>query len=128
MRGFTHRKTFTEFDFNLTDNTIIGEHKFLDGEEVTYIATGNPIGINTGVNVGFSTYILTSGSNYFVAKITNNSFRLAITKNRALTKTNLLELIDNGTRSHTFKSNKVRQIIDRIVVNNSGSNYSNHRV
>ena len=128
MRGFTHRKTFTEFDFNLTDNTIIGEHKFLDGEEVTYIATGNPIGINTGVNVGFTTDILTSGSNYFVAKITNNSFRLAITKNRALTKTNLLEFIDNGTRSHTFRSNKIRQVIDRIAVNEPGSNYSYHKV
>jgi len=128
MRGFTHSKTFTEFDFNLTDNTIVGDHRFLDGEEVTYIATGDPIGINTGVNVGFSTNILSSGSNYFVAKISDNSFRLAITKNRALNKTNLIELLDNGTQSHIFRSNKNRQIIDSIVVSDSGSNYSNHRV
>ena len=80
--------------------------------------------LNTGLNVVFATYILTSGSNYFVAKITNDSFRLAITKDRALTKTNLLEFIDNGTKSHTFRSNKIRQVIDRIVVNESGSNYS----
>ena len=78
MRGFTHSKTFTDFDVNLTDNTIVGEHRFLDGEEVTYTATGTPIGINTGVNVGFTTDRLSSGSNYFIAKITNNSFKLAM--------------------------------------------------
>ena len=53
------------------------------------------------------TDILSSGSNYFIAKINNNSFKLAITKDRALTKTNLLEFLHNGNRSHTFKSNKV---------------------
>ena len=78
MKGFIHSKTFTEIDFNLTDDTVVGEHRFLDGEEVTYIATGTPVGINTGVNVGFTTDKLSSGSNYFIAKITNNSFKLAI--------------------------------------------------
>ena len=128
MRGFTHSKTFTDFDVNLTDDTFVGEHRFLDGEEVTYIATGTPVGINTGVNVGFNTDKLSSGSNYFIAKINNNSFKLAITKERALTKTNLLDLFAFGNRSHTFKSTKKRQIIDRIVVNSSGFNYANHKV
>jgi len=128
MRGFTHSKTFTDFDVNLTDNTIVGEHRFLDGEEVTYIATGTPIGITTGVNVGFSTDLLSSGSNYFVAKITNNSFKLAITKKRALTKTSLIDLRTFGNKSHTFRSNKNRQIIDRIIVKESGSSYSNRKV
>ena len=128
MKGLTHSKTFTDFDVNLTDDTFVGEHRFLDGEEVTYIATGTPVGINTGVNVGFTTDKLSSGSNYFIAKITNNSFKLAITKNRALTKTKLLDLFAFGNQSHTFRSNKKRQVIDRIVVNNPGSNYSNHRV
>ena len=128
MRAFTHSKTFTEFDLNLTNDTFVGEHRFVDGEEVTYITTGTPIGINTAINVGFNTDRLTPGSNYFISKIDNNSFKLAITENRALTKTKLLELIDNGTRSHTFRSNKKRQIIDRIVIKESGSTYSNHRV
>ena len=128
MRGFTHSKTFTEFEINLTNHTLVGDHRFLDGEKVTYIATGDPIGINTGVNVGFDTSLLSSGSNYFVSKVDNNSFRLAITKDRALAKTNLIEFLDNGTRSHTFRSNKNRQIIDRIVVKEVGSEYSNHKV
>ena len=94
MKGFqAHSKTFTDFDVNLTDDTFVGEHRFLDGEEVTYIATGTPVGINTGVNVGFNTDKLTSGSNYFIAKIDDNSFKLAITKDRALTKTKLLDLL-----------------------------------
>ena len=128
MRGFTHSKTFTDFDVNLTDDTFVGEHRFLDGEEVTYIATGTPVGINTGVNVGFNTDKLSSGSNYFIAKINNNSFKLATTKERALTKTNLLDLFAFGNRSHTFRSNKKRQIIDKIAINSSGSNYDNHKV
>ena len=128
MRGFTHSKTFTEFEVNLTNHTLVGDHRFLDGEKVTYIATGDPIGISTGVNVGFNTSLLSSGSNYFVSKVDNNSFRLAITKNRALAKTNLIEFLDNGNRSHTFRSNKNRQIIDRIVVKDVGSEYSNHKV
>ena len=28
MKGFTHSKTFTDFDVNLTNNTIVGEHNF----------------------------------------------------------------------------------------------------
>ena len=131
MRSFTHSKTFTEFDINLTNNTLDGDHRFLNGEEVTYIATGSPIGIDTNTSVasvGFSTDLLSSGSNYFVSKIDANTFRLATTKDKAISRTNLIELIDNGTRTHTFRSNKVRKIIDRIVVKNVGSLYSNHKI
>ena len=61
------------------------EHKFLDGEEVIYTTKGSPIGI-TSTNVGFSTDKLTSSGRYFIAKIDNSTFRLAITKDRALNK------------------------------------------
>ena len=47
MRGFTHRSSFTDFDVSLAADTFNGEHKFLNGEEVTYNATGTPIGIGT---------------------------------------------------------------------------------
>ena len=131
MKGFIHTKSFTEFDINTSNDTFVGDHRFLDGEEVTYTATQIPVGINTNTSVasvGFSTDRLTSGSNYFISKIDNNSFKLAITKNRALNKNNLLEIIDNGTQTHTFKSKKVRQVIDKIVVKESGSSYTNHKV
>jgi hypothetical protein len=55
MRGFIYKRSYTDFDLDLTTNKIIGNHRFSDGEKVTYIATGTPIGITTGVNVGFAT-------------------------------------------------------------------------
>ena len=134
MRGFTYTKSYTEFDVNLTDNKFIGSHDFSDGEEVTYIASGTPIGINTlsviinNVNIGFTTDKLSSGTSYFIAKYDNNSFSLANTEQQALSKTDLLDLIDDGTQVHSFRSRRIRRIIDRITVKNSGSNYDKHSV
>ena len=82
MKGFIYKRSYTDFDLNLTTNKIIGNHRFSDGEKVTYIATGTPIGITTGVNVGFTTDRLSSGTEYFIAKHDDNSFSLAITKDR----------------------------------------------
>ena len=131
MRGFTHSKTFTEFQIDLTNNTIKGDHRFLDGEEVTYLSQGNPIGVDNTVSenfIGFSTVSLSSGSNYFVSIVSIDSFRLAISKDKAINKTNLIEFNDDGTVGHTFRSTRVRKIIDRIVVKNVGSTYSNHKI
>ena len=128
MRGFNYSRSYTDFNVDLTTNRITGDHRFSDGEEVRYIATGTPIGITTGVNVGFNTDRLTSGTSYFIAKYDNNSFGLAINEDRALTKTNLLDLFDFGNQVHTFESQKVRNIIDRIEITNTGSSYDNHRV
>ena len=128
MKGFIYKRSYTDFDLNLTTNKIIGNHRFSDGEKVTYIATGTPIGITTGVNVGFTTDRLSSGTEYFIAKHDDNSFSLAITKDRALTKTNLLDLFDFGNQTHTFESTEIRNIIDRVSVINSGSSYSKHSI
>ena len=55
MRGFTHSVSFTDLDVNLTNNRLsLQDHRFDDGEEVVYLATGTPIGIGS-TNVGFST-------------------------------------------------------------------------
>jgi len=129
MRGFNYSRSYTDFDVNLTTNRITGSHRFSDGEEVRYIATGTPIGIaGTVGNVGFTTSRLSTGTSYFIAKYDDNSFGLAINKDRALTKTNLLDLDDFGNQVHTFKSQKIRNIIDRIEITNTGSSYDNHRV
>mgnify|MGYP003131805803 CR=1 FL=1 len=131
MKGFIYKRSYTDFDLNLTTNKIIGNHRFSDGEKVTYIATGTPIGITTAANVnnvGFATDRLSSGTEYFIAKHDDNSFSLAITKDRALTKTNLLDLFDFGNQTHTFESTEIRNIIDRVSVINSGSSYSKHSI
>ena len=87
LRGFTHSSSFTDFNVNLlTDRvTITNEHKFLDGEEVTYVATGTPVGIGSTA-VGFSTDRLSSGATYFIAKHDNTSYSLATSRADALAK------------------------------------------
>ena len=129
MRGFIHQKIFDEGgDIDTDTNTINGEHKFSDGEEVTYIASGTPIGVGeTNAGIG-STDRLRSETSYFIAKIDENSFRLAVSEQRAISKTNLIEFTNDGNQTHTFRSKKVRRIIDRIIVNNSGSGYDKHQI
>ena len=77
MRGFTHSVSFTDLDVNLTNNRLsLQDHRFDDGEEVVYLATGTPIGIGS-TNVGFSTNKLPPTTSYFVAKIDNDTISLA---------------------------------------------------
>ena len=128
MRGFTYSKAYTDFNVDLTTNVFDGEHRFLNGEEVVYTATGNPIGIDTGVNVGFNTDLLSSGASYFISKKTDSSFSLAIKKDDAISGINTIFFIQNGNGTHIFKSKKIRKIIDTIKIVNAGSLYSNRKV
>ncbi len=128
MRAYSYGGVFGETDVNVSENKIKADHRFLDGEEVIYTANGTPIGITTGVNVGFATDILSSGTSYFIARYTDSSFALAITRDRAIGKTNLLQFRDDGSVSHQFTSTKVRKIIDRIEVQETGNEYKNKKV
>ena len=132
MRGFTHSNIFNESNVDATNDRIGSNtipHKFSDGEEVTYVASGDPIGIaGTAGNVGFVTDKLLSNTSYFVAKIDENYFKLAVTEERAKNKTKLIPITNDGTQTHTFRSKKIRKIIDRIIVNNSGSGYDKHQI
>ncbi len=128
MRGYTHSETFTDFDVQLTDpGRIDTSHKFLDGEQVTYTAYGTPIGIGS-TQVGFATDRLASGTTYYIAKHSTNSFGLAISRADALNKINLIHFNQYGNTTHEFKSTKVRNIIDRIIINDPGSSYSNRKL
>ena len=129
MRGYTHTVSFTDFDVDLaTDSiTLSTPHKFLDGEEVVYVASGTPIGIGS-TNVGFSTTRLSGDNVYYIAKKSDTSFSLATTKARALAKTNLVDFNAFGNQDHTIRSKQVRTIIDRIIVKDSGSSYQNKKV
>ena len=129
LRGFTHSSSFTDFNVNLlTDRvTITNEHKFLDGEEVTYVASGTPVGIGSTA-VGFSTDRLSSGAIYFIAKHDNTSYSLATSKADALAKTNLIDFNAFGNQDHTLRSRQIRKVIDKIVVNESSNDFSNKKV
>ena len=130
MRGFTHSVSVNDFAVNLTSNTITEtEHKFINAEPVTYIATGTPIGINSTTSfVGFATDRLSSGSTYYIVKIDDDRFSLTSTKNDAENKTKLIDFNNFGTKDHTFRSKKIRRIIDRIDIVEPGRKLSTRKI
>ncbi len=140
VRAYTHSLSVSDSSFILDVNKVLMptdtftgkrlEHKFLDGEAVTYTPTGNPIGIGTiGVNnVGFTTDVLSKSSVYYIAKHDNHSFSLAITKDRALTKTKLINFKTRANKGHIFTATKIRRILDDILVIEPGSSYTNRTV
>ena len=131
MKLFVYEKFYTDFDVNLTTDTFNGDHRFLNGEEVIYTTTGDPIGITTDGNVnnvGFTTDKLSSGTSYFISKKSDSSFSLSIKKEDAIAGINTIFFILNGNGVHSFKSKKNRKIIDEILVKDSGSSYSNRKV
>ena len=129
MRGFTYSESFVDSARgNQESDTIqIANHRFLDGEEIIYSSTGNPIGIGS-TNVGFSTDKLTSGAVYFIAKINDTEVSLAVTKERALSKTNLIDMNAFGNGVHKFTSRLNRKIIDEINIISSTDDFSNKKV
>lgn len=129
LKSFRHSISFSDLKVNLFLNKIIldYDHKFLDGEEIIYTSNGVAIGIGS-TNVGFSTSRLSNGAIYYVAKIDNTSFSIASTKERAIKKTELIDFVLFGNNTHTFTSNRNRKIIDKIVINNQGSLYSNNKI
>lgn len=130
MRGLIHSVSVNDFSVDLSNNLItLADHKFLNAEPVTYIATGTPIGINsTNSFVGFETNRLSSGSTYYIVKVDENKFSLTSTKNDAENKTKLIDFNNFGTKDHTFKSKKIRRIIDRINVTEQGGDISTRKV
>ena len=136
MRGFIHSFSFNDISNLVTnidldkDSVIHGEdkpHKFENGEEVVYTATGTPIGIGSTA-VGFDTSRLTSGSTYFIRKNSEASFSLTVTKSDALSGINTIDFNEFGTGTHTLRSKKIRKIIDRISLPETGVKYQNRKV
>ena len=136
MRGFTHSFSFNDISELVTrvdlasDSVIHGEdnpHKFENGEEVVYTATGTPIGIGSTA-VGFDTSRLTSGSTYFIRKNSEVSFSLTVKKSDALSGINTIDFNQFGTGTHTLTSKKIRKIVDRISLLEKGVKYQNRKV
>ena len=129
MRGLTYEVSFTDFEVNLGGDfiDIPNGHRFLDGEEVTYLATGTPIGIGSTA-VGFGTDRLTSGTSYFLKKINDTQFKIHPSKNDVISGINTVDFLANGNKQHTFRSKMVRKVIDRIVITNSSDDFSNRKV
>ena len=128
MRGFTYSKSFNEFAINVADNKInISDHRFVNGEEVVYSCTGTPIGIGSTA-VGFGTDRLTIDAVYFLSTIGSTELTLHTSEENALAGIGTIDFTNDGTLQHSFRSNKIRKIIDRIVISNSTDDFSNKKV
>jgi len=128
MRGLTHNVSVNDFAVSLSANVITkAEHKFINGEAITYIASGTPIGI-TSANVGFATTRLSSGSTYYVHKVDNDTFSLTSTLNDAINGTKIIDFNAFGTEDHTFRSKLIRNVIDRIDIVDQGNKLSTRKV
>ena len=128
MRGFTHSVSVSDFAVSLSANQILQtDHKFLNGEEITYIASGTPIGISSA-NVGFETTRLSSGATYFVHKVDDDKFSITSTLSDAVNGTKLIDFDNFGTEDHTFRSKKIRRIIDRIDIVEQGNKLSTRKI
>ena len=116
---------------DLTNNkiTIDEDHRFLNGEEVTYTANGRPIGISA-VQVGFSTNLLSNGGNYFISHVSGDdrAFKLHISEENAIAGINTIDFTNFGNNRHTFTSKRNRRRIAEISVVNGGRNFKNNKV
>lgn len=102
--------------------TFPNAHEFKNLEKVVYSAQDNtPIGIGTAEQ-------LVTGSTYFVIKDNDYEIKLAATLEDAQTGTNPIGITTNGTGEHFFETVNRRNVVDSIVVVNSGSGYANHEV
>ena len=129
MRGFSYNVTFFDNARGSQESDIItftDGHRFSDGEEIIYSTTGNPIGVGS-TSVGFSTNRLTSGSVYFVAKISDTQLSLATSKTKALAKTVInMNAFGNGT--HKLLSRVNRKVVDSVNITESTNDFSNKKV
>ena len=129
MRGLSYFESFAD---NARDNqesniiTFSANHRFLDGEEIIYTTTGNPIGVGS-TSVGFGTDRLTSGARYFIAKLNDTQVSLATSKEKALAKT-VINMNAFGNGVHKFTSTLNRRVVDTIRIISSTDDFSNKKV
>ena len=134
MKGYIHSISFSDLEggiarVDLTNDQInLGfAHRFVDGEEVEYIASGTPIGIGSTA-VGFDTSRLNSNTIYYIMNKGEKSFSLTVNQDDAIAGINTIDLLAYGTQQHTFESRKIRKIVDRISIVEPGTTFHNKKI
>ena len=98
--------------------TFSSDHLFFDGESVVYEkSTLDPV-------VGG----LIDKSIYFVNKVSDTQISLTNTFEDAVAGTNIVNITGISKGSHKFTSTVFRNVLERIIVDNPGSGYSNRKV
>ena len=101
-----------------TDNTLgfTTFHKFRNGEKVVYDSRNLQVIGGIGTN-----------NSYFVGVVDPSTIKLYTKESDALSGINTISLTSFGSGLQAIKSSEPRNIVSGIVVNNSGSGYSNKK-
>ncbi len=94
------------------------DHRFFNGESVVYRKSNNFAAIGG----------LVDSSIYYVNKVSDSTIKLMKTYDDALAGINTINLTSRSTGENTFTSTTPRNILDRVVIDNPGSGYSNRKV
>ena len=120
LRPQRSTKTFNaDSDVNTSGNQITfrSNHLFFNGESVVYTKADNYASVGGLVN----------GSLYYVHKVSDTIVQLMNTYDDALIGTNPVNLTSKSAGTNTLKATTERNVIDKIVIENSGSGYSNRK-
>ena len=100
--------------------TFADDHLFFDGEEVIYEKSKDNAQLPG----------LIDKSVYYVHNVSGNSKQIALmnTFENAISGTNAVTITSKSIGTHKIESTTFRNVIDKIVVENSGFGYSNRKV
>ena len=121
LRGVRNSRSFdADLDVNTTDNQISfsSNHLFYDGESVVYEKSGDYASIGG----------LVDKSVYYVHKVSENIVELMNSYEDAVSGLNPINLTSKSSGTNKLTSTVFRNVLDKIVVDNPGSGYSNRKV
>ena len=121
LRSIRNSKIFnSDSDVNLTDDRIEypANHLFYNGESVVYYKPNGYAAVGG----------LVDGSLYYVHKVSDTVLQLMNTYSDALNGLNAINLTSRSAGASRLVSTVSRNILDRVVVENPGSGYSNRKV
>jgi len=121
LRATRNQRFFNaDIDVNTTDNRIqfSSNHLFYNGESVVYEKSDDYASVGG----------LVDKSLYYIHKVSDTAVQLMNTYDESLAGTNAINLTSKSAGTNTLTSTIERNVLDRIVIDNPGSGYSNRKV
>jgi len=121
LRSIRNTRTFNaDIDVNTTDDQIVfnSKHLFYNGESVFYEKANNFAAVGG----------LVDSSIYYVHKVNDTTIQLMVKYEDAAAGINPIDLTSKSAGTNTLTATTSRNILDKIIVDNAGSGYSNRKV
>ena len=120
LRSVRNTRTFNaDIDVNTTDDQIVfaSAHLFYNGESVFYEKADGFAAVGG----------LVDKSVYYVHRVNSTTIQLMVKYDDAISGLNAIDLTSKSAGTNTLKSTIARNVLDKIIVDNPGSGYSNRR-